>query len=340
MSFARPWVLLFLPLLVALAGWAARRRPPAVYLPSLMDLGSAVGRAARPPVPPLLLEALGAVGLLFALAGPQQLATVEHEHREALDMVLALDISGSMGAYDAPPGTDPEELADAVRTGKLRSRLAVAKDELVRFVDARPEDRIGLLVFSQRPYLACPPTFDHDFLRRRLGGLETGLVADGTGLAGAIVSGMEQLRDSAAPRRVLVLFTDGEDNVDAPLTPLQAAALAKDAGVVLYTVGIGGGEAYIRRPGLVSDRYMSVPSDLHADLLRLLAEQTAGQYLPATDAAGLARALRRIDDLERVPIEHLVSHRASDRSSPALVASLALVLAGLFARSTRWLTVP
>jgi Ca-activated chloride channel family protein len=245
-----------------------------------------------------------------------------------------------MSAYDAAPGTDTEELAEAVRTGKLRSRLAVAKEELVRFVDARPEDRIGLLVFSQRPYLACPPTFDHDFLRRRLGDLETGLVPDGTGIAGAIVSGTEQLRDSAAPRRVLMLFTDGEDNVDAPLSPLQAAGLAKDAGVVLYTVGIGGGEAYIRRPGLVSDRYMAVPSDLHADLLRRLAERTDGQYLPATDATGFTQALRRIDQLERVPIEHLVSHRATDRSFPVLVASLLLLLAGLVAGRTRWLTVP
>jgi Ca-activated chloride channel family protein len=265
---------------------------------------------------------------------------VETERREALDIVLALDISGSMGAYDAPDGVSNEQLAEAVRSGALRSRLAVAKDELTRFVDARPEDRVGLLVFSQRPYLACPPTFDHEFLRRRLDDLETGLVPDGTGIAGAIVSGMSQLEDSPSPRRVLVLFTDGEDNVDAPLSPAQSAEMAREARVVIHTIGIGGGAAYIRRPGLVSDRFMAVPSDLHEDLLRQLAQQTGGTYVPAADAAGFAKAMARIDELERAPVEHLVSRRSTDLSGPVLGISLCVLLAGLGLGRSRWLTIP
>lgn len=339
MSLARPWLLLALPLLAALAGWAFRRRPPAVRIPSLAGLETATA-PPRQPLPPLLLEACGGIVLLVALAGPQQVATVEHERREALDIVLALDISGSMSAYDAPEGTPAEAVAAQVRAGTLRTRLVVAKEELTRFAEARPEDRLGLLVFSQRPYLACPLTFDHEFLQRRLADLETGLVPDGTGIAAAVVCGLDQLRESAAPRRVLVLFTDGEDNVDSPLSPGQAATLAEREGVVLYTVGIGGGTAFLRRPGLVRDRFAPVPSELHADLLRQLADRTGGLYLPAADAHQFADALRRIDELERVPVEHLVTRHTTDLSIPVLLAALVLLLAGLVLGRTRWLTVP
>lgn len=340
MSFARPWVLLALPLLAALVGWARRRRPPAVRIPSLLGLGTAPALPPHQPLPPLLLEACGGLALLLALAGPQRLATVDYEQREALDIVLALDISGSMGAYDAPVGATADEAATGAQTGTLRSRLVVAKEELSRFVEARPQDRLGLLVFSQRPYLACPPTFDHEFLQRRLVDLETGLVPDGTGIAAAIVCGLDQLRESPAARRVLVLFTDGEDNVTAPLSPLQAAALAQESGVILYTVGIGGRNAFVRRPGLVRDRFAAVPSELHEELLGKLAERTGGLYLPAADARQFATALQRIDELERVPVEHLVNRYATDLSRPVLALALILLLAGLALGRTRWLTVP
>ncbi|MBT3286569.1 MAG: VWA domain-containing protein [Victivallales bacterium] len=340
MTFARPWLLLFLPLVVGFAGWALRRCPPTIRLPSLMDLGTATDKRPSQPLLPLLLEGMAGIGLLLALAGPQRMATVEHQQRETLDIVLALDISGSMGAYDAPPEMDPEAVASAVETGELRPRLAVAKQELVRFVQARPADRMGLLVFSQRPYLACPLTFDHNFLRQRLHDLETGLIPDGTDLAGALVSGTGQLADSTSPRRVLVLFSDGEANVDAPLSPLQAASLAEAAGLIVYTVGVGGSHAFVRRPGLVRDRFVPIPAERHEGLLRQLAKRTGGEYLRATDAADFAAALHRIDQLERAPVEHLAITHATDLSATVLLASLVLLLTGLVLSRTRWLTIP
>lgn len=339
MTFARPWLLLVLPLLVALAGWASRRRPPAIRIPSLTGLEAATA-APRPPLRPLLFEFGGAVALLFVLAGPQQAASVSHERREALDLVLALDISGSMDLYDGVPGSTPEDIAEAVRSGALKSRLDVAKAELVRFVEARPRDRIGLLVFAQRPYLACPPTFDHRFLLRRLEQLETGLVPDGTSTAGAIVSGTDQLRDSPAPRRVLVLFTDGEDNVAAPLSPLQAAELAREARIVVHAVGVGGDHAFVRRRGLARDRFAPVSPERAGESLRRLAETTGGLHLPVGDAGQFAEAMRRIDEFERVPVEYVVSRRVTDWSAPFLVLALVLLLAGLFLGRTRCLTVP
>ncbi|MDX9980152.1 MAG: VWA domain-containing protein [Lentisphaeria bacterium] len=339
MTFARPWLLLFLPLLMALAGWASRRCPPALRIPSLAGLEDATA-APRPPLGPLLLELGGAVALLFVLAGPQQAASVSHERREALDLVLALDISGSMDLYDGSSESTPEDIAEAVRSGGLNSRLDVAKTELARFVEARPADRVGLLVFAQRPYLACPPTFDHRFLLRRLEQLETGLVPDGTSIAGAIVAGADQLRDSPAPRRVLVLFTDGEENVAAPLSPLQAAELAREDGTMLHIVGMGGEHAFVRRRGLARDRFAPVPPELAEDFLRRLAASTGGLYLPAADAGQFAEAMRRIDAFERVPVEYLVSRRVTDRSAPFLVLALVLLLAGLFLSRTRCLTVP
>lgn len=339
MTFARPWLLLLLPLLAALAGWAARRRPPAIRIPSLAGL-EATTSAPHPPLLPLLLEFGGAVALLFALAGPQRIESVAQERREALDIVLALDISGSMDLYDGSPDSTPENIAEAVRQGGLKSRLEVAKAELARFVAARPRDRIGLLVFAQRPYLACPPTFDHRFLLRRLDQLETGLVPDGTGIAGALVTGTDVLRDSPAPRRVLVLFTDGEDNVEAPLSPLQAAAVAREVGVVVHAVGVGGSHAFVRRRGLARDRFAPVPPEQAGESLRRLADTTDGLYLPVGDDAQFAEAMRRIDRFERVPVEYLVGRETSDRSAPVLLLALVLLLAGLTLSRTRCLTVP
>jgi Ca-activated chloride channel family protein len=339
MTLARPWFLLLLPLLIASFGWAARRRLPAIRIPSLQGLEKATA-SPLPPLIPLLFEFAGAIALLFTLAGPQWSDSVSHEQRDALDIVLALDISGSMDLYDGPPDSTPEGIAEAVRSGELHSRIEVAKEELARFVGARERDRIGLLVFAQRPYLACPPTFDHRFLLRRLDQLETGLVPDGTSMAGAIVTGTEQLNDSPAPRRVLVLFTDGEENVVAPLSPLQAADVAREAGVVLHIVGMGGDHAFVRRRGLVRDRFAPMPGELAEESLRLLATRGGGQYLPAADARQFAETMRRIDELERAPVEFLVSRRITDGSAPVLVLALVLLLTGLALGRTRWLMVP
>jgi Ca-activated chloride channel family protein len=199
-----------------------------------------------------------------------------------------------------------------------------------------------MLAFSGVTYTVCPPTLDHGFLKDHIGRLEAGLLEDGTGIAAPISSAVAALQDSDAKRTVAVLFTDGANNVNIRLSPPDAARVAKELGVIVHTVGIGG------RRSLYAQRYVGGRQRYHlvkghgydGDLLAEIAAVSGGRYFEARDADGLRSVLAEIDALETVELEQPRYVEYSERYHYWLLAGLLLIVLGFLCETTVCLRVP
>jgi len=327
---ATPWALALLPL-AALAVWWLHRR--AARRDARLEFSSIGSLATIPPSPwARMAQALpwlrGAVIVLavLALARPQAGASLMTTSTEGVDIVVALDVSGSMRCEDDP----------------RRPRLVVAKECLGRFVEGRPSDRIGLVTFATLAATRCPLTLDHDMLRdfvEKIDFAPTG--EDQTAIGMGLGTALNRLRASKAKSKVVVLITDGRNNA-GQVGPEVAAEAARSLGAKLYTIGVGsrgpvpcqvetptGGKAYVR-----------VEADLDEELLEKMADSTGGRSFRATDAEGLASAFREIDALEKTSIESRVRTLYTEKF-PLLLAPAALVLGlELFLAATRLRRVP
>ena len=304
MEFAYPWVLLLLllvPLLFAYELFWKKR--PSLVVSTVRPFGAVV--AKHRPTFRLVAMMLGLAVLIVALARPRYGDEKVLIRSQGIDIVLALDMSGSMEAYDVPRNiNDARTLIAAVKNKEVENRIEVAKKEIRRFIEQRPNDRIGLIGFADQAYSFAPPTLDHAWLLAHLEQLEPGMIGQQTGIAAPLASGVNRLKKSDAPRRVLVLFTDGRNNVDNRLTPEQAAALGKEFDVVIHTVGIGSRNAFV----LVTDpfgrqQFQGIEDEFDEKLLRSLAEITGGTYFHAADADGMKQVMDEINQLEKTTIE-------------------------------------
>ena len=302
-----PWFLLLLPVIILGILTALVKKRPTLIVSSIKPYVAAVGR--RPKVftlvhIPLVIEGLGMVCLLIALIRPQHGIEENIRRTEGIDIMLALDISGSMEAFDIPRDVStPQKVVRMLKSGKLEPRIDVAKKEVKRFIDRRPNDRIGIVGFAANTYTVCPPTLDHNFLKSHLDRLEAGMLPDGTGIAAPIGISTNRLKESKAKRRVLVLFTDGANNVEAKITPLQAAKIANSFDVSVHTVGIGSDRAVaIRHDHFGRQRLVSSPPSFNQRLLENISEATEGHYFAAEDAKGLEAVMNSIDALEKTSL--------------------------------------
>jgi Ca-activated chloride channel family protein len=323
------WALLALPLTLAFIVRLVRR-PPALLVPTVEPFakGGAAGRALSLRHLPDLLYYLGGLALVVALMRPQFGVERTIRRAEGIDIILALDASGSMEAYDVPEGVKTQrELYNRIQSGNIKNRIEVAKDALRQFSDKRPNDRIGLIAFATLPFVACPPTLDRDFLHGHLEMLEAGTLGDHTGIAGPIASATSRLKESEAKRRVLVLFTDGANNVDDRITPEQAARIAGTFDIIIYTVGIGSDLAYrlVSHP-FGGARLRRQGRDYNRELMKTISETTGGRFFEADDAASFNAVMAEIDDLETTGLEQPVFVDYSERFMPWLVAGLATIL--------------
>ncbi|MCF7855346.1 MAG: VWA domain-containing protein [Candidatus Pacebacteria bacterium] len=322
------WALLVVPLAVGFVlSW--RRRPPTLKASEVESFGRAAVSVSRFSLNkiPLILAGLGALLLIVALMRPQKGRETIIKRAEGVDIMLALDASGSMQVYDVPPQIGNErQFWQAVDDERLKPRIEVAKEELTKFVSHRPEDRFGLVVFAKYTYVVSPPTLDHDFLLQNLQRLEAGQFPDGTEIAAPLSSGTSRLKGSAAKRRVLILFTDGENTVDANVTPLQAAKVARTFDVIVHTVGVGSSRA-VRVRDTIHGRFVSdARAGFNRELLRTIADMTGGRYFEARDAAGFKAVMEAIDELEPTTMEQTVYVDYSERFLPWLVSGMALLL--------------
>ncbi|MCK5844276.1 MAG: VWA domain-containing protein, partial [Victivallales bacterium] len=304
---------------------------------------SANPRGAFHPVAslPFLLHAVGLALLIFAVARPQRGIEMLKQRAEGIDIMIALDLSGSMEAIDVPENYSEQEVYNAINSGKLKTRIEIAKQEIRKFIEKRPNDRIGLIAFAPLPYVACPPTLDHAWLYAHLGQLEPNIIGNATGIAGPIASAVHRLKDSDSKRRVLVLFTDGSNNVNNRVTPRQAAKLAKTFNVIIYTVGIGSQNAYIINDNPIFGRTLrQMGGEFDESLLKDIAQFSSGRYYTASDAKGLEKVMGEIDQLEKTTKEQprYVDYR--ELGNVFVLWGLILILSAFLLEGTIALKIP
>lgn len=294
-AFAHPWVLWFLlaiPVLAVLKGRIGGS--PAITFPSTAAL-QALGHMRRSRAGAVLfaLSQLALAAFIVALARPQLGSTLTRIQASGVDVMLVLDVSRSMLAEDFTIGSS--------RANRLEAVKAVTE----KFIRQRPNDRIGIVAFAGRPYLVSPLTLDHDWLAANLERLQVGLVEDGTAIGSALASAANRLKDKEAKTKIVVLLTDGDDNVKR-VTPLTAAEAARALGVRVYTVGAGS-EGPVPFPAgqdmFGRTVYRSVQMTFNEEILRQIASVTNADYFRATDTKSLERIFEAIDKLEKTKVE-------------------------------------
>lgn len=287
-TLAWPLALVALPLPL-LATWLPRapdEQGPALRFPLDPDLASDVARGTRgagPPSPRLILALIAWVLLVLAAARPEWVGEPVRLPVSGRDLMIALDISGSM------------EVADYELNNRMVSRIALVKAVAERFIGRREQDRLGLILFGSRAYLMTPLTFDRTTVGTMLSEAVVGLAGRETAVGDALALAVKHLRDQPEDNRVVILMTDGANNA-GHIEPLAAAELAAQAGVRVYTIGIGGGMSQSRSP------FDGVParagSDFDPETLERIAEMTGGRFFSAHAREQLEEIYAELDRLE------------------------------------------
>lgn len=289
LQWAHPAWLALLLLLPVLSLWKGRWGPPmALRLPSTDD-AMVVGARTRSRAGRLLafLGLLGFALLIVSLARPRWVTGTSDIQSSGIDIMLTLDVSSSM------------EALDFTLEGKQANRLEVVKHVVEKFVKQRTDDRIGMVAFAGRPYMAAPLTDDEEWIATRLKEVRIGQVEDGTAIGSAIASSVDHLRHSEAKSRIVILLTDGV-NTSGSVNPLTATEAAKAMGIKIYTIGAGtNGEApYPVRGFFGQTQLQKVKVEIDEKLLGEVAEATGGKYFRATDTDSLEKIYTVINELE------------------------------------------
>jgi len=288
--FAHPYyfLLLFTIPLYMVIEWFMKK-PSTIVYSSLSVVNKSQPRFARSyRAIPFLIRVVVFILLIIGLGRPQ-VRNVEREHEtKGVDIVIALDISGSMKAEDFQPA----------------NRLEVAKEEAKKFIQGRHTDRMGLVIFSQQSITQCPLTVDYDVLIRLMNEVHIGMIKDGTAIGLAIANAINRLRDSDAKGKVIILLTDGENNA-GQIDPLTAATMARQFGIKIYTIGVGKGGVvpYPVDDPVFGRRYTNVEVTIDEAMLTQIADLTGGLYFRARDKASLEEIYHKIDQLEKTEIK-------------------------------------
>lgn len=326
MTFAHPYFFLLL-LLVPLAVWLYlwREKRPATF--TLSTIGAFRGRKVswrtRLCWLPFALALLAFISGVVALARPQSSNAYSTESTEGINIVLVLDISGSMLAKDLQP-----------------NRFEAAKSVAGEFVSSRPYDNIGLVVFAGESYTQCPLTTDHAVLLNMINSVEMGLVNDGTAIGSGLATAVNRLKEIKEGSKVVILLTDGTNN-SGTIAPVTAAEIAASFGIRVYTIGVGTmGEALYPIQTYLGVEYVSMPVEIDEASLKQIASATGGQYFRATDNNSLHQIYEEIDQLEKVKLKVESFTQKEELFPPYLWAALILLFAALLLRSTLFRRMP
>jgi len=332
-QFAYPWVLSLLLLLPLLAILRGHRGPAPAIEYSGLSLFMGLGRVRKVQAGGWLsaLRYFVLFCCIIALARPQRVDTSTQVQESGIDMMLAIDLSPSMEALDYH------------KNGEEISRVQVVRETVGSFIQARPNDRIGMVVFSGEAYLMSPLTLDHDWLLQNVDRLHTGSwVGDATAIGSALAVSANRLRDVKSKSKIIVLLTDGANNA-GKITPLAAAEAAHALGIKIYTIGAGSSDvAKFPRQDPLTGRtvYTTIPVDIDNDALQKIADIGGGKFFRAADYDTLKRVYQEINQLEttKVAIKHY--HHVKEYFLWALYPGLLFLGLEIILAHTRFRRVP
>ncbi len=263
--------------------------------------------------------------LILVLMRPQSRSSFKDVKTEGIDIVIALDISSSMLAKDFKP-----------------NRLDAAKELAIKFIDSRPNDRIGLVIFSGESFTQCPLTSDHAVIKNLFSGIKLGMLADGTAIGNGLATSVSRIKDSQAKSKVVILLTDGVNN-QGSVAPITAAEIAKAYGIRVYTIGLGTTGKALSFAGIYPDgtyayEYMDVVID--EKTMTEIADMTGGKYFRATDNDKLKDVYKEIDRLEKTIFEEKNYTNKSEHFLPFAITAALLLLIEFLLRNTILKSIP
>ncbi len=331
MTFAYPWVLsllLLIPLLAFLKGKFGGT--PGIVFSSTATL-EAIGVRRRSRAGDLLtaLSLVAFASWVVAAARPQHGRTITRVEASGIDIMLVLDVSRSMLAEDFTIGA------------QRANRVEAVKRVTQRFIEERPNDRIGIVAFAGRPYLVSPLTLDHDWLIRNLDRVQIGLVEDGTAIGSAIATAANRLKDKEAKTKIIVLLTDGDNNA-GKVMPMTAAEASKALGIRIYAIGAGtrGMAPYPLQDPFGRTVYRNIPVEFDESILKQIAAVSGGEYFRATDTRSLEEIFAEIDKLEKSKIEVEKISEYNDLFPWFVVAGISLLTVEAMLSQTLWRRLP
>ncbi len=277
---------------------------------------------------PMVLRCIVFILVVLILARPQTREAISNKTIEGIDIMMAMDVSTSMLAEDLKP-----------------NRIEAAKDVAKEFIGGRPNDNIGLTIFAGEAFTQCPMTTDHASLLNMLHNVHTdiaakGLIDDGTAVGMGLANAVSRLKDSKAKSKVVILLTDGSNNM-GDLSPMTASEIAKSLGIRVYTIGVGTNKvAPYPMPVAGGVQYVKIPVDIDTETLQNIADNTDGQYYRATNTSELKKIYRDIDKLEKSRMKVQQFAKRNEVYQPFAIAAVLLLLLEILLRITWFRRIP
>jgi Ca-activated chloride channel family protein len=328
-QFQDPWLFLLLLLIPLLIYRTLKNRPATLHFSSLDSLKTLHRKSVEIlAATPLILRCLAIALLVTALARPQEGRKSTEILSAGVDILLAIDTSGSMSAQDFEKNNQPVD------------RLTVVKSVVSEFIDSREFDRMGMVVFGNEAFTQCPLTLDHDILHSLLNKLEIGVAGNSTAIGSAIGISVKRLKDLESKSKVIILLTDGR-NTAGSITPIRAAEIAQTYGIKIYTVGVGTkSRTPFQVPAPFGQQILGKDISIDEDSLKKIAEQTGGRYFRATDSDSLKQIYAQIDSLEKSEVKWIDHSEYRELFPFFLIPALLLVLIETVLTQTRLRRVP
>lgn len=318
-NFGQPWFFALFALLPVLIAWYIvknSKQQAAIIISDASAKGLSSWKNTFRHLP-FVIRLLALSCIIMALAKPQTKYSLQQAEGDGIDIVLCIDVSGSMTAQDFQP-----------------NRLEAAKSVAADFVNRRPSDRIGVVIFAGESFTQCPITTDHRVLLTALENIHNGLLEDGTAIGSGLGTSVDRLRTSKSKSKVIILLTDGENN-GGLIDPKTAKEIAKAFAVKVYTIGVGT-DGYAPQPvnTPLGVQMQNQKVSIDEKLLKEIANETGGKYFRARDNDGLSRIYTEINQLEKSKVEISSITRYTEKFFPFVIAALALLIIEVLLRFT------
>ena len=324
-EFIQPFFFVLLILIPALIVWYAKNNNKTTGVIKVSDISAEGLDSFKSSFRHILFvfRLLSLTAIIFALAHPQTKLDEQRAEGEGIDIVLCIDVSGSMTARDFKP-----------------NRLEAAKQVAVDFVNKRPTDRIGVVIFSGESFTLCPLTTDQSIVISAIEGIRNGLLEDGTAIGSGLSTSVDRLRNSKSKSKIVLLLTDGVNN-GGLIDPNTAKEIAKSFGVKVYTIGVGS-DGYAQQPVNTNMGVVMQNEKVNIDekLMTEIAEETGGKYFRAKDNVGLNSIYATIDAMEKVKVQIIRTSNEEEKFYPFAFAALIFLFLEIVTRYTLFRKFP